>query len=45
MTTTALVIMICAWAVILFLTVRFFVKVLTTPPKPDGDSYGTPKDA
>lgn len=35
MTTSALVTMITAWAVIAFFSIRFFMKVLTTPQKMD----------
>jgi hypothetical protein len=41
MTQTAWVMMLASWAVILFFTTRFFVKVLRTPPHPeDGESSG-----
>jgi hypothetical protein len=39
MSTTALIMMICAWAIILYFTIRFFVKVVKTPPRPEPDSY------
>ena len=38
MTTTALVMMIGAWAVIAYYTIKFFAKVLKTPSKPEPDS-------
>ncbi len=44
MTTTALTMMLSAWAVISFFTIRFFIKVLRTPPKPEPDSYGDNDD-
>lgn len=46
MSTSALVTMLSAWAIIAFFTIRFFWKVLTIPPKSDSDSYSdkdTPK--
>jgi hypothetical protein len=33
MTTEAFIMMACAWGVIIFFTVKFFVKVLKTPEK------------
>lgn len=39
MTTSALVIMLSAWTVIAFFTIRFFLKVVKTPAKPEPDSY------
>ena len=33
MTTKALIMMLCAWGVIIFFTVKFFIKVLKTPQK------------
>lgn len=36
--------MICAWAIILFITLRFFIKVVKTPPRPEPDSYGDNND-
>ncbi len=37
MSTEALVLMLGSWAVIAYFTVRFFLKVLRTPPREDGD--------
>ena len=37
MTGTAWGMMLTTWAVITFFTARFFLKVLKTPAKPDGD--------
>ncbi len=31
--------MLSAWTIIAFYTIRFFAKVLKTPPKPEPDSY------
>lgn len=45
MTTIALVTMLSAWTVIAFFTIRFFLKVLRTPPKPEPDSYSGNDDA
>jgi hypothetical protein len=39
MTTIALVTMLSSWTVIAFFTIRFFLKVLKTPAKPEPDSY------
>lgn len=33
MTTEAFIMMACAWSVIIFFTVKFFIKVLKTPQK------------
>jgi hypothetical protein len=44
MTTTALATMLTAWAVIAFFTIKFFIKVLRTPPKPEPDSYADNDD-
>ncbi|MBI4811323.1 MAG: hypothetical protein HY800_07790 [Ignavibacteriales bacterium] len=44
MSTTALVMMLSAWTVIAFFTIRFFIKVLRTPQKPEPDSYGDNDD-
>jgi hypothetical protein len=33
MTTKAIIMMISAWGVIIFFTVKFFIKVLKTPQK------------
>jgi hypothetical protein len=38
MSNAGLVTMIFAWIIIAFFTTRFFIKVLRTPPKPDGDA-------
>lgn len=34
---TAWTMMLVTWAVILFFTAKFFIKVLRTPPKPDDE--------
>ena len=39
MSTAAWITMISAWAVIAYYTIKFFIKVLTTPSKPEPDSY------
>ncbi len=39
MTSSAWITMLITWAVIAFFTIRFFLKVLTTPPKDEPDSY------
>jgi hypothetical protein len=39
MTTSALVLMILVQGIVAFLTGYFFWRVLTTPPKPEPDSY------
>jgi len=44
MSTSALITMICAWTIILFFTLKFFIKVIKTPPKPEPDSYGNNDD-
>jgi hypothetical protein len=44
MSTSALITMISAWAVITYFMLRFFIKVLTTPPKPEPDSYSDNDD-
>lgn len=33
MSTSALIMMLSAWAVIIFFTVKFFLKILKTPQK------------
>ncbi len=33
MTTSALIVMLSAWAVIIFFTAKFFIKILKTPQK------------
>lgn len=35
MTSAAWILMLTTWAVITFFTVKFFWKVLVTPPKPE----------
>jgi hypothetical protein len=44
MNTTALITMISAQGIVIFLTVYFFYKVLTTPPMPEEDSYSDNDD-
>lgn len=44
MSTSALITMISAWTIILFFTLKFFIKVLKTPPKPEPDSYANNDD-
>ena len=36
--------MICAWAIILYFTLRFFIKVVKTPSRPEPDSYSDNDD-
>lgn len=33
MSSSALIMMLCAWAIIIFFTLKFFIKVLKTPQK------------
>jgi len=35
MNATAWTMLICTWAVITYFTVKYFVKVVRTPPRPD----------
>ncbi len=44
MSTSALITMLCAWSVITYYAVKFFVKVLRTPPKAEPDSYADNDD-
>lgn len=44
MSTSALITMISAWIIILFFMLKFFIKVIKTPPKPEPDSYGNNND-
>ncbi|MFN6117062.1 MAG: hypothetical protein ACK46G_11895 [Flavobacteriales bacterium] len=39
MNTSALVLMLCSMGTVTALTVYFFYRVLTAPPKPEPDSY------
>lgn len=40
MNTQALIWMVCAYSIVTFMTIYYFVKVLRTPPKdPQHDSY------
>lgn len=40
MNTTALLMMIASYSVVIFMTIRYFVMVLRTPPRdPKHDSY------
>jgi hypothetical protein len=39
MTTSALVMVSVVWTIVTFATGFFFYKVLTTPPKPEPDSF------
>ena len=39
MSISALVTMLSSWIMISFFTIRFFLKVLRTPSKPEPDSY------
>lgn len=40
MNTSALIMMVTAFSVVIFMTIYYFVKVLRTPPKdPEHDSY------
>lgn len=39
MTTSAWILMISVWTLIISLTVYFFVKVLKTPKRPEPDSF------
>jgi hypothetical protein len=32
--------LICTWAVVAFFTIKFFLKVLRTPPRPDDPDDG-----
>ena len=44
MNTEALILMIAAEGIITAVTVYFFYKVLTVPPKPEPDSYSENDD-
>jgi hypothetical protein len=44
MNTEALILMIAAEGIITVVTVYFFYKVLTVPPKPEPDSYSENDD-
>lgn len=37
MSTEALTFMLATWSVVAFFTIRFFLKVLKTPPREDAD--------
>jgi len=37
MTGSAGIMLVLTWAVVVFFTARFFVKVLRTPPREDGE--------
>ena len=39
MSTSALITMILAWTVIAYYTIKFFIKVLKTPPSENSESY------
>ena len=36
--------LICTWSVIVFFTLKFFFKVLRTPPRPDDGGSGSPPE-
>ncbi len=42
MTSTAWIFMISVWVIITFFTVKFFLKVLTTPHPPETHEPGEP---
>jgi hypothetical protein len=44
MSTSGLIMMLSAWSVISYYTIKFFIKVLRTPPKPEPDSYSENDD-
>lgn len=44
MNTTALIMMLATQGVVIAITGYFFYKVLTTPPKPEPDSYSENDD-
>jgi hypothetical protein len=44
MNTTALITMILAQGTVISITAYFFYKVLTTPPRPEEDSYSDNDD-
>lgn len=39
MNTSALVLMVCTQLIVVCITGYFFYRVLTTPPRPEPDSY------
>ena len=44
MNTTALIMMVITQGLVTAITVYFFYKVLTVPPKPEPDSYSENED-
>lgn len=44
MNTSALIMMVVTEVLVTFITVYFFYRVLTTPPKPEPDSYNENDD-
>ncbi|MBL8111329.1 MAG: hypothetical protein JNK60_00470 [Acidobacteria bacterium] len=42
MTSTAWIFMLSVWAIIIFFTGKFFLKVLTTPHLPESHEHGDP---
>ena len=39
MNTSALILMLCSMGTVTTLTIYFFYRVLTTPPKPEPDNF------
>lgn len=44
MNTSALILMVATMSVVASITAYFFVRVLTTPPRPEPDSYSENDD-